>query len=832
MNNCPGRLLALLLLCAAPLAQGSLADYERMSTLGERTQGLIVNGNLDPHWVEGEARLWYGRTGIDGKREYVLLDCESGGVTPLFDEARVAEALDAHAKGTPLSIALVALKGGLVHLLLEEGLTVCEFDCATQEVRIVPLAETDAFRLPPCQRLPRSRAGVDDTEMVFANGLDAPLALFWIDEGGVRHPYGHVAPGDVKRQHTFARHAWILVDETGADRGAFIAQRELRLAWVGPDTPRPMPPREGEEAIRSDRSAPPEAPLVIRNADVFFRDMETGLEVALTSDGTEEHGFHGPIFFSPDRKRAVVMKTRAGDSRTVHYVESAPPDRLQPRLHAYDYLKPGDRVPISKPHLFDLEARREIPISDELFANPYFLGQVRWVPDSSRFTFFYNQRGHQVVRVIVVDAETGIADALVDETTETFVDYSQKSTLHFLDATDELIWASERDGWNHLYLYDTKTGRVKNPITTGEWVVRGIDHVDEEKRWIRFRAMGIDRNQDPYHVHHCRIDFDGGNLVRLTEGDGTHTIELSPDGTFLVDTWSRADLAPVVEVRRTADGAFVHELGRADMSKLRDTGWRPPQRFVAKGRDGETDIWGLIRRPSNYDPHRRYPVIEYIYAGPHGQHVPKSFRRVCTQDEIAELGFIVVQIDGMGTNWRSRAFHDVCWENLGDAGFPDRMLWIQAAARDDPSMDLSRVGIYGGSAGGQNALRALLAHPGFYHVAAADCGCHDNRMDKIWWNEAWMGWPIGPHYEEQSNVTQAHRLEGKLLLFVGAMDENVDPASTMQVVDALIRADKDFDLVVTPSAGHGSAESAYGKRRRRDFFVRHLLGVEPRWEAK
>ena len=285
-------------------------------------------------------------------------------------------------------------------------------------------------------------------------------------------------------------------------------------------------------------------------------------------------------------------------------------------------------------------------------------------------------------------------------------------------------------------------------------------------------------------------------------------------------------------MRRTADGALVHELGRADVSELREAGWRPPQRFVAKGRDGETDIWGLIRRPSNYDPSKKYPVIEYIYAGPHGQHVPKSFRRVCTQDEITELGFIVVQIDGMGTNWRSRAFHDVCWQNLGDGGFPDRMLWIEAAAKEDPSMDLSRVGIYGGSAGGQNALRALLAHPDFYHVAVADCGCHDNRMDKIWWNEAWMGWPIGPHYEEQSNVTQAHRLEGKLLLFVGAMDENVDPASTMQVVDALIRADKDFDLLVIPGAGHGSAESAYGKRRRRDFFVRHLLGVEPRWEPK
>ncbi len=824
------RILALSVLLTPVLAQGSLSDYERMNSWRERTAGLIVNGNLDPHWVAGEATLWYTRQGADGKREYVLLDCETGAATPLFDRDRVAEAVRKH--GAKLSIALVSFEKERVHLLLEEGPTVCEITRATGEVRVVSLAESDAFRLQPRRRLPRSRAGRGDTEVIFANGLEAPLSIFWIDEGGVRQPYGSVAPGETKRQHTYVRHAWVLVDESGRDRGAFVAEKEHRLAWVGPDTPAPTPREEREEREeqpRAEKDDAPEAPLYVRDFDVYLRDAVAGEEIALTSDGTAEHGFGGRVHFSPDRRRAVVMKTLAGDSRTVHYVEAAPRDQLQPKLHSYDYLKPGDRLPISKPHLFDLEARREIPISDELFPNPYSLGQVRWFPDGSRFTFYYNQRGHEVVRIIVVDAQTGIADALVDEVAETFVDYSQKRFLRFLDDTEELIWASERSGWNQLYLYDTRTGRVKNPITRGDWVVRGVDHVDEEKRQIRFRAMGLDPDQDPYHVHHCRIDFDGSNLVRLTEGDGTHRVEISPDGNYLVDTWSRVDLAPVVEVRRVSDGALVHELGRADTAELEQTGWRAPQRFVAKGRDGETDIWGLIRRPSNHDPNRQYPVIEYIYAGPHGHHVPKSFRRVCTQDELAELGFIVVQIDGMGTNWRSRAFHDVCWKNLGDGGFPDRMLWIEAAAKEDPSLDLTRVGIYGGSAGGQNALRALLAHPDFYHVAVTDCGCHDNRMDKIWWNEAWMGWPIGPHYEEQSNVTQAHRLEGKLLLCVGAMDENVDPASTLQVVDALIRADKDFDLLVIPGGGHGSAESSYGKRRRRDFFVRHLLGVEPRW---
>ncbi len=266
------------------------------------------------------------------------------------------------------------------------------------------------------------------------------------------------------------------------------------------------------------------------------------------------------------------------------------------------------------------------------------------------------------------------------------------------------------------------------------------------------------------------------------------------------------------------------------MRDLLATGWQVPERFVAKGRDGQTDIYGVIFRPTNFDPQKQYPVIEKIYAGPHGAFVPKAFESYFGAQAMAELGFMVVQIDGMGTNWRAKAFHNVCWKNLGDSGFPDRIAWLQAAAKKYPQMDLSRVGIYGGSAGGQSALRALLAHGDFYKAAVADCGCHDNRMDKIWWNEAWMGWPVGPHYEEQSNVTQAHKLQGKLLLIVGELDRNVDPASTMQVVNALIKADKDFDLLVVPGGGHGIAESSYGKRRRRDFFVRHLLGVEPRGE--
>jgi dipeptidyl aminopeptidase/acylaminoacyl peptidase len=360
--------------------------------------------------------------------------------------------------------------------------------------------------------------------------------------------------------------------------------------------------------------------------------------------------------------------------------------------------------------------------------------------------------------------------------------------------------------------------------------VRGVDRVDETKKQIWFRAGGIVPGQDPYYVHFCRVNFDGTGLVVLTQGDGTHTLTHSPDGRFFIDTYSRVDLPPVTELRRADDGKLILELERADVSRLQATGWRAPERFVAKGRDDKTDIFGVIWRPSNFDPAAcNYPVIEQIYAGPQGAFVPKAFSAFFgNPQQIAELGFVVVQTDGMGTNWRSRAFHDVCWKNLADAGLPDRIAWIKAAAQKYPYLDRSRVGIYGGSAGGQNALGALLFHGDFYKAAVADCGCHDNRVDKQWWNEQWMGWPIGPHYAAQSNATNARNLSGKLLLFVGGMDDNVDPACTFQVVQALADADKDFDLLVLPRSGHGAAESPYGKRRRMDFFVRHLLGVEPR----
>ena len=603
--------------------------------------------------------------------------------------------------------------------------------------------------------------------------------------------------------------------------------------------PAPAPrPRGMRGRFRSFREASSSSPrsehspddrwwVTVRDHNLVLKDRKTEEEFPLTKDGNEADGYENSVFWSPDSKSFVALKTAKGDDRKVYLIESSPKDQLQPKLSSYDYLKPGDRIAITKPHLFNVETRKELPLDETLFTNPWSIDEIRWKADSSRFTFVYNQRGHQVLRVIACDSSTGSTKAIVNETSPTFIDYSNKTYLRIDDDHNEFLWMTEKSGWNHLELIDSNTGEIKNAVTRGEWVVFGIEHIDPEKREITFRAGGIRPGQDPYYVHYAKVNFDGTNLRILTEGDGSHSAEFSPDRSCFVDTYSRVDQPPVHELRSAKDGALILPLETAEVGDLLSSIGRYPERFVAKGRDGKTDIYGVIHRPSNFDPKKKYPVIEAIYAGPQGAFVPKTFEPVPHQQALAELGFIVVQIDGMGTNWRSKAFHDVCSKNLGDAGFPDRILFMKAAAEKEPAMDLSRVGIYGGSAGGQNALGALLFQGDFYKVAVADCGCHDNRMDKIWWNEAWMGWPIGPHYEAQSNVTNAHKLKGKLLLTVGELDHNVDPASTMQVVNALIKAGKHFDLVVFPGADHGAGSSEYGRQRLQDFFVRHLLHVEP-----
>ncbi len=521
---------------------------------------------------------------------------------------------------------------------------------------------------------------------------------------------------------------------------------------------------------------------------------------------------------------------RPGENHQIYFVESSPANQIQPKLQSRDYLKPGDALPIRMPQLFLVDEKKHVKISHEQFAEQFALTNFQWRNDSRGFKFDYNQRGHQRYKVIEISAPDGKVTVQIDEQCKTFFDYAGKRVYFSMDQADnknsDIIWMSERDGWNHLYLYDG-LGNVKNQITKGEWVVRTVHFVDVDARQIFFSASGMDAGLDPYLKSLFKVNFDGTGLTRLTAPGTDHTVEFSPDRKMFYDISQRSDFPPVYSINSSVDGKEIMQLEKADAAPLLATGWRMPEIFVAKGRDGVTDIWGHIITPSNFDPSKKYPVIEYIYAGPHSSHVPKTFNSAFrTWHQLAELGFIIVQMDGMGTSNRSKAFHDVCWKNIKDAGFPDRILWIKEAAKTRPYMDISRVGIFGNSAGGQNSLGALLHHPEFYKVAVSSSGCHDNRMDKIWWNELWMSYPVGPQYAESSNVTHAAKLQGKLLLILGELDDNVDPASTMQVVDKLIKANKNFDFILVPGMGH-SMGGDYGEHRRRDFFVKHLLGVEP-----
>ncbi|WP_419571581.1 DPP IV N-terminal domain-containing protein [Rheinheimera sp.] len=570
-----------------------------------------------------------------------------------------------------------------------------------------------------------------------------------------------------------------------------------------------------------------------------------GATVLESTDGSAEN-FYDPqsIQWAPDSSALLVLKVKPGTARLVSRVLAAPTDQLEPKTITQLYPKPGDAVDVEQPVLVQLASRLLQPIDPQLFANPYSLDELQWRADSSGFVFKYTERGHQLARVVAVDAKTAQASALITEQSPTFIDQWGGSYLQLLEGKSPgVLWLSERDGWAHLYRYNNQ-GQLLNQVTQGQWRVRAVQRVDEAGQQIWFSASGMDPKQDPYFVHYYRINFDGSGLTALTSANATHEVVYSPDFSHYIDLYSRVDLPNQAELRRSSDGSLVRLLAKGDISRLTAAGFKAPTPFVSKGRDGKTDIWGLLVRPQQFDPNKSYPVIENIYAGPHSSFVPKSFwpfgyhsggDKVIGMQALADLGFIVVQIDGMGTGNRSKAFHDVAWRDLADSGFPDRMLWHKAAAAQFPWYSLQHgVGIYGASAGGQSTVGALVFHPEFYRVGVAYAGCYDNRMDKISWNEQWLGYPVGEQYRASSVTEHASQLRGKLLIVNGEQDSNVDPASTMQLVNALINADKDFDLLLVPGGEHTVGRSSgpirYVQRRQFDFFLRHLQQQQtPDW---
>ena len=569
----------------------------------------------------------------------------------------------------------------------------------------------------------------------------------------------------------------------------------------------------------------------IKNDNIYVSRRDGSEERQLSYDGTLGHYYSSYIQWSPDGKYVAANRiVPVPQKRYVYYVESSPVNQLQPILHQQEYAKPGDELMRKKPCVYEVATGRAIIPDDTLFPHPYDIYGPEWSRDGHTVIFEYNERGHKVYRVLEINVETGNVRTVIEEKSSTYINYNRRFRQSILEGK-QMIWMSERDNWNHLYLYDVAKGKVIRQITKGEWVVRQVLRVDEEKGIIYFTASGMNPEEDPYLIHYYRIGIDGKNLTCLTPENGTHRAQFNESYTYLLDTYSRVDMAPISVVRSVAHPEKIYEITRADISRLKENGWVAPEVFVAPGRDGVTPMWGIIQRPTNFDPTHKYPIIEYIYAGPGDAYTPKSFNSYnWTTSALAELGFIVVQLDAMGTSYRGKKFEETCYKNLKDAGFPDRIQWIRAAAAKYPYMDADNVGIFGCSAGGQESTAAVLWHGDFYKAAYSACGCHDNRMDKIWWNEQWMGYPVDSSYVECSNVENASKLNRPLMLVVGEMDDNVDPASTMQLVNALIKANKDFELVVLPGAHHTMGDS-YGDHKRYDFFVRNLLHVDPpKWD--
>ena len=582
------------------------------------------------------------------------------------------------------------------------------------------------------------------------------------------------------------------------------------------------------------RHSPVDSTLFVFHRDNNLWVRQGDADRQLTANGDSSYYYSAWGQFSPDGRYYATVRIKPAPKRFVYYVEASPQGKTgadAPVLHKQEYAKPGDSLNYRVPVIVDVATGRVVEPSTELFSRQYYVSAPEWDQDGQTVTFTFNERGHKTYRLLELSALTGRVRTLIEETDDKYVNYNRLYRHDFADGR-RILWTSERDGHNHIYLYDRQRAQLIRQVTRGAFYVRDIQHVDEKAGLVYFSACGMNPGEDPYLIHYYKIGLDGKHLVCLTPEEGNHSATFTDDMQYVIDTYSTVVVPPVTVLRAGRDGKVLRTLETADITRLQTEGWTAPEVFVAPGRDGVTPMWGIILRPSNFDPQRKYPVIEYIYSGPGDQYVPKSFRAWhWGMAELAELGFIVVQLDAMTTSFRSRQFEEVCYKNLKDAGLPDRIAWIRAAAAKYPYMDIDRVGIYGCSAGGQNAMAAVLWHGDFYKAAYAACGCHDNRMDKIWWNEQWMGYPVDSSYVECSNVENAWRLERPLMLCVGELDDNVDPASTMQVVAALQRAGKDFDLVVIPGAHHTMGE-AFGEHKRNDFFVRHLLGVTPpQWGA-
>jgi dipeptidyl-peptidase-4 len=752
--------------CYAQQPGVTAADYARAEKLmGYNTLPLVLRAGVRPIWAPGE-KFWYRITTENGT-EFILVDPARATREPAFDHVKLASALAgaAGAKYEPYKLPF-------------------------QQIDISGDGRTVAFNLGTKR---------------------------WVCDRGGRECH---AAADNNAPRT--------VEPAGGRRGGFGAA-SMALSPDGKRT------------------------AFIKENNLWVRETATGKETQLTTDGVKDFGYatnnagwiksDSPVLaWSPDSKKIATFQHDGRGVGEMYLVET----RVgHPALQAWKYPLPGDdKIFMIERVIIEVDAPRVIRL--KIPADPHrstlcdhivcgsSWSDVQWSSDSAQLAFVSTSRDHKEEKLRVANAATGdVRDIFEDKTATYFESGNGRVNWRLLSGSNEVIWFSERDNWGQLYLYDLQTGKLKHQITTGEGNVTQLLRVDEQTRTLYFLGVGKEKGRDPYFRHLYRIGIDGKGFQLLSPEDGDHEITLSPSGRYFTDSYSKPD-APPIATLRDQNGKLLVKLEKADISRLLAAGWKPPQPITVKARDGVTDLYGLLYKPTNLDPNKKYPIINRIYPGPQtGSVGGRSFSAARGDAQsLAELGFIVVEIDGMGTPWRSKKFHDAYYGDMGDNTLPDQVAGMKELAQRFAWIDLNRAGIYGHSGGGFAAAGAMFRYPDFFKVGVSQAGNHDNREYEDDWGEKWQGLLTrnqdgSTNYDNQANQNFAKNLKGKLLLAHGTMDGNVPPYNTLLVVNELIKANKDFDLIMFPNRAHGFGNEPYMVRRRWDYFVRHLLGAEP-----
>ncbi len=735
--------------------------------MGYNTNPMVYHA-VRPAWLPDD-RVWFRDVGPDGT-EFVIVDAASGKREPAFDQEKLAAALSKAAEAkTPYSANKLPFN----------------------DIEISEDGKSVSFTV---------------------SGGGGPPRRFKCDRGGT--------------ECTQERRG-------GGGRGAAAGGR-------GP--------------ARNDVVSPDKTQTAyIKDWNLWVRDLASGKETQLTTDGVKDFGYatdnagwthsdRAILIWSPDSKKIATYQQDQRNTGEMYIYETKVG---HPQMQALKYPLPGDKditmiqrvvidVPSAKVVRFQMPPdQHRSTLCDDIVCRGSEWADVQWTPDSQRVIFVSTSRDHKDENLRVADAATGAVKDVMEEKSPTQFESGQgRVNWRYLGDTNELIWFSERDGWGHLYLYDFATGKLKHQITKGGWAVQQLVRVDEKAHMLYFVATGREKG-DPYFQHLYSINTDGNNLKLLTPEDANHETVFSPSGKYISDTYSTADTPPV-SVLRDLNGKVVAENAKADISKLVASGWKAPERIVVKARDGKTDLYGMLFKPTKMEPGKKYPIINHIYPGPQGGSVgSRSFSAARGDAQaLAELGFVVVEIDGMGNPTRSKAFHDFYYGNMGDNTLPDQIAAMKQLAAERNYIDIDKAGIYGHSGGGYATADAMFRYPDFFKVGISEAGNHDNRVYEDDWGERYQGLEVKKsdgtsNYDDQANENIAKNLKGHLLLAHGTMDDNVPPNNTLLVVDALIKANKDFDLIMLPNRRHGFGNEPYMVRRRWDYFVKYLAGGEP-----